>query len=88
MASVLMIVLFSLGPFFSLIFVFHFHNIFLDTLTPFCFYSVRVLLKILLRVLVFIYFLLHPFLKVGACVLVMGFLGGGVGREVCTKHFW
>lgn len=80
MASLLMIVLFSLGPFFSLIFVFHFHNIFLDTLTPFCFYSVRVLLKILLRVLVFIYFLLHPFLKVGCLCFGDGFFGGR-GRQ-------
>lgn len=80
MAFVLMIVLFSLGLFFSLIFVFHFRNIFLNTLPlPLCFYYVRIFLKILLRVLVFFtYFLLDPFLKVG-CLCFGDGLGSGRG---------
>lgn len=82
MAFVLMIVLFSLGLFFPLIFVFHFRNIFLNTLPlPLCFYYVRIFLKILVRVLVFFtyfFFFLDPFLKVG-CLCFGDGLGGGQG---------
>lgn len=81
-----MIVLFSLGLFFPLIFVFHFRNIFLNTLPlPLCFYYVRIFLKILVRVLVFFtyFFFFGPLLKSRLPVFWWWF-GGWAGRSVLS----